>query len=114
LPSENGIATSIMENIGIVENKGLELDLTTTNIKTKDFTWTTKWIFNKVANKAVKINTPNGIIQLNTDAYNVVWIVQGQPMFQIYGYKVLGIFKNAQQLAVNATPSGSQIGDPII
>ncbi len=114
LPSENGIATSIMDNIGVVENKGLELDLTTTNIKTKNFTWTTKWIFNKVSNKAVKINTPNGIIQLSTDAYNMVWIVQGQPMFQIYGYKVLGMFKNAQQLAANATPSGSQIGDPII
>lgn len=114
LPSENGIATSIMDNIGVVENKGLELDLTTTNIKTNDFTWTTKWIFNKVWNKAKKINTANGIIQLNSGSYNMVWIVQGQEMFQIYGYKVLGVFKNDQQLSQYARPSNSQIGDPII
>ena len=114
LPSENGIATSIMDNVGVVQNNGLELDLTTVNIRTNDFTWTTKWIFNKVSNKAKQINTPNGIIQLPSGEYNVVWIVQGQPMFQIYGYKVLGIFKNQQQLSQYAKPSGSQIGDPII
>ncbi len=114
LPSENGIANSIMDNIGSVTNKGIELALNTTNISTSNFTWTTKWIFNKVWNKATTINTPNGIIRLASGTFDMVWIVQGQEMFQIYGYKTLGVFKTDEDLQKYPKPSGSKIGDPII
>lgn len=113
LPTENGIASSVMDNIGDMTNKGIEIALTTTNLRTKDLTWTTTWIFNKVWNKVTKINAPNGILQLESGAYNMVWIKQGQEAFQIYGYKTLGVFKTSEQLQQYPTPRGSQIGDPI-
>lgn len=113
LPTENGIAASVMDNIGDMTNKGIELDLTTTNIRTKDLTWTTNWIFNKVWNKATAIHSPNGVLQFESGAYNMIWIKQGQPSFQIYGYKAIGVFTSNQQLQQYPTPRGSQIGDPI-
>ena len=113
LPTENGIAASVMDNIGNMTNKGIEIALTTTNLKTKDFTWTTNWIFNKVWNKATKINAPNGRLQFESGAYNMVWIIQGQESFQLYGYKALGVFTTPQQLTQYPTPRGSKIGDPI-
>jgi len=113
LPTENGIAASVMDNIGDMTNRGIELALTTTNVKTKDLTWTTTWIFNKVWNKATKINAPNGVLQFESGAYNMIWIKQGQEAFQIYGYKALGIFTSADQLSKYPTPRGSKIGDPI-
>lgn len=42
-------------NIGDVENKGIEIDLTTTNIKTRDFQWTTTINFTQVKNKIVSL-----------------------------------------------------------
>ena len=43
----------------------------------------------------------------------MIWIKQGQPSFQIYGYKAIGVFTTNQQLQQYPTPRGSQIGDPI-
>jgi TonB-linked SusC/RagA family outer membrane protein len=113
LPTENGISSTIMDNIGDLTNKGIELALTTVNIKTSNFTWTTNWIFNKVWNKATAIHTKDGIIRLGSGAYDMVWIVEGEEMFQIYGYKNIGVFKTDEQLTQHPRPRGSKIGDPI-
>src|SRR5690606_21990687 len=59
LPAENGISNSIMDNIGDMTNKGIELLLTTNNISTNNFSWTTNWIFNKVWSKATSIHSPD-------------------------------------------------------
>ncbi|MCX6226590.1 MAG: SusC/RagA family TonB-linked outer membrane protein, partial [Bacteroidia bacterium] len=113
LPAENGISLFIMDNIGDVTNKGLELFLTTTNIKSGDFTWTTNWILNKVWNKATKIYSETGKMTLESGAYDMVWIIEGEEMFQIYGYKNIGVFKTADELTKYPRPRGSKIGDPI-
>jgi TonB-linked SusC/RagA family outer membrane protein len=113
LPTENGIASSIMDNIGDLTNTGIELALTTINIKSGDFIWTTNWIFNKVWNKATAIHTEDGIIRLGSGAYDMVWIVEGEEMFQIWGYKAIGVFETEQQLSQYPRPRGSKIGDPI-
>jgi TonB-linked SusC/RagA family outer membrane protein len=113
LPTENGIAASVMDNIGNMTNKGIELFVTTVNIKQKDFTWTTNWIFNKVTNRATQIHSPDGTLRFESGAYNMIWIKQGHESFEIYGYKTLGIFTNNQQLQQYPTPRGSKIGDPI-
>ena len=113
LPAENGISSSFMDNIGNVTNKGIELALTTTNIKKGDFTWTTNWIFNKVWNKATAIFSKTGKITLGSGAYDMIWIIEGQEMFQIYGYKNIGVFKTEAELAQYPRPRGSKIGDPI-
>jgi TonB-linked SusC/RagA family outer membrane protein len=113
LPTENGISSTIMDNIGDLTNKGIELALTTVNLKRGEFTWTTNWIFNKVWNKATAIHTKSGIIRLGSGAYDMVWIVEGEEMFQIYGYKNIGVFKTEEELTQHPRPRGSKIGDPI-
>lgn len=112
LPAENGIATSVMDNIGSMTNKGIELALTTTNISRGDFSWTTNWIFNKVWNKVTEIHTESGTLKLSSGDYSMVWIIEGEEMFQIYGYKTIGVFKNADELTQYPKPRNSKIGDP--
>ena len=115
LPTENGISASMLDNIGDMTNKGIELMLTTTNVKTNQFVWTTNWIFNKVWNKATKIYANNGIIRLSSGVSNAIWIIEGEEMFQLYTYKMLGVFKTAEELNKYPKPTGnSKIGDPII
>lgn len=113
LPSENGISNSIMDNIGNMTNKGFELALTTENINRGHFNWTTNWIFNKVWNKVTAIHTSDGILRLGSGEFNMVWIIQGQEMFQLYGYKMLGVFENEAQLQQYPRPRNAKIGDPI-
>jgi hypothetical protein len=113
LPSVNGISTSMLDNIGNMTNKGIEILLTTTNIKRNNFVWTTNWIFNKVWNKATKIYAADGIIRLRSGDGNAIWIIEGEEMFQIYGYKVLGCFKTEEDLNKYPRVSGAKIGDPI-
>ncbi len=113
LPAENGVSGSIMDNIGNLRNTGIELALTTVNIKKKDFEWTSNWIFNRIWNKATKIFAPDGIIRMGSGEYNSIWIIEGEEMFQFYGYKMLGVFKTEEELEAHARPRNSQIGDPI-
>jgi TonB-linked SusC/RagA family outer membrane protein len=122
LPSENGIATSIFDNIGNMSNKGLELSLHTVNIQTKDFSWATNFTFTKINNKVDKVFTSSGYIPYNANNFltssgfeSAIRIVEGEPMFQIYSYKVIGTFETEDQLSAMANPGGnSVIGDPII
>ena len=54
LPPSVGI-DGINDNIGKVSNKGVEIDLTTKNIVTKDFTWTTSFNLTHVKNRIVSL-----------------------------------------------------------
>ena len=113
LPAENGFSASMLDNIGNMTNKGIELLLTTTNVKSNDFLWTTNWIFNKVWNKATKIYAPDGILRFSDGIFNSIYIVEGEEMFQFYAYKMLGVFKTEEDLAKYPS-AGLIIGDPII
>lgn len=55
LPLEAG-GVSMQTNIGKVQNKGVELSLTTVNIDNRNFTWSTTFTFNKNVNKVKEIN----------------------------------------------------------
>ncbi len=54
LPLEIGVPT-ITSNVGSVSNKGIEVALTTKNIKTEDVTWETSFTFTKNVNELVSI-----------------------------------------------------------
>ncbi len=54
LPPSVGV-NGINDNIGKVENKGIEIDLTTANVKSKNFTWTTTFNLTKVKNKILTL-----------------------------------------------------------
>ena len=51
-------------NIATMKSSGIEISLTTTNIKTKDFTWTTNFIYSHTKNEVTKLKTSKRIIDL--------------------------------------------------
>jgi len=60
------------ENVGQVTNKGLEITLSTINVRTSDFEWSTDFTFGMNKNKLSGIGTPiyrtvNGIAQIYRD-----------------------------------------------
>ena len=53
---------NVYENVGSVRNQGLEVNLNTVNVKTRDFTWSTTFLFATNKNKILKLNQGNADI----------------------------------------------------
>ncbi len=74
-PSTGG--TGIVNNVGTMENKGIELMLGATPIKTKDFSWDVTAIFNRNRNKILSLGSPR--IEISTVSGAPVFLIEGQP-----------------------------------
>jgi hypothetical protein len=76
------------DNIGSVNNRGIELSLSTVNIRTKDLTWTTSFTF--ASNK-------NAIRSLYGKKEDVIGEKRfiGAPVNVIYDYHIIGIWTQA-------------------
>lgn len=91
-----GAASNPWDNIGSIENKGVEFTLNTTNISNQDFQWTSNLTFSLNRNKVVSLDTETATIEktFQTGSYNhvVTRTVVGEPIAQFYGWKVIGRF----------------------
>ena len=84
LPSTTGF-TSVIENFGaVVENKGLEFKFNTTNIKTKNFSWSSTFNINFLRNKLI------GYPEIEKSSYATRFIV-GQSLNILQIYHALGV-----------------------
>jgi len=110
----------IATNLGEVENKGIEISLTTLNIKKPNFEWTTSVAFsyNKNTIKAlygnmedIKDDNGNVIGSKELDDKTNGWFI-GRPISQIWDYKVIGIWQKEE--AAEAAKAGQRPGDPKI
>jgi TonB-linked SusC/RagA family outer membrane protein len=97
IPYISGYSATML-NIGETRNRGVELALTTYNIKNKDFQWTTDFNFSTNRNKVVKLSQVNFFpkssawapaSEYNADDY---MIRVGEPLGQMYGYVCDGIY----------------------
>jgi TonB-linked SusC/RagA family outer membrane protein len=108
LPNTTGFS-SVMTNLGKVRFWGWEIDLSTRNIVTKDFTWSSKFILS--TNKNVVVSLPeNGYdrnrtaisstpMYTNGDGTYFGGIAEGEPLYRFYGYKAIGIYQTDQEAA---------------
>lgn len=101
LPGTTGFQNSY-SNIGGIDNKGFEINISSKNIRTKDVEWTTSLNFAVNRNKLVSI--PEEAVNI----YNNVFIVKsGYTLGTMYGYKALQIFPYDQSNAF--TPDWQQL-----
>lgn len=101
LPVTNG-ASSQISNLGISANKGLEITLSSLNIRNLGgFSWSTD--YNMAFSREHIVSLPNGALQ-NIDAGEFV----GQPLSVIYDVKKIGIWQasEAAQAAVYGAKPG--------
>lgn len=106
----------IMRNVGNVENKGWELTVGGTPVKTGNFTWVTDFNYSIVNNKIKKLSTPDNS-DLTWDS-DIGWgatnfpeflLRVGEPMGAIYGVNYLGTWKPGQE--AEAAAYGEKPGD---
>lgn len=69
--------TSIVNNVGSMENKGMEIALNFNPISMKDFNWDVTVLYNRNRNKIVSLGSPT--VAISNSAGAPVFLVQGQP-----------------------------------
>lgn len=118
VPLTSGYAT-VLQNIGGVENKGIEIGLTTENLKTENFSWNSNLVFSANKNKVVGIG--NGVNQFFPIVPNGTLLQQqpvivkvGLPLGTFWGYKTNGIFQTQEE--INTQPkinslANTKVGD---
>ena len=100
---------SLLQNIGEVENKGMELSLSTKNMVGK-FSWTTTANFSFDRGKVISLGgqqylQPGGISGMEIRSY------LGDPLFQYFGYEYIGTYKDLADIAASPAYSGAKPGN---
>ncbi len=119
IPQINGVNT-IRQNIGSTSSNGLEIQLNTVNIDSRDFKWRTNINFSRSRNKILNV----GLYDENgnpTDNLGNRWFI-GQPINVVYSYEFGGTWQETDDIAnsymPNAKPGDVKVinfnGDSII
>lgn len=97
VPRTSGYAT-IRKNIGSMENKGIELSLTTVNFDRRDFGWTSTFNISMNRNKILSLATPAPIFNVGgpnfTNPTNIIQV--GQAAGSFWGLVRLGTWSEAE------------------
>ncbi|WP_288965713.1 TonB-dependent receptor [uncultured Prevotella sp.] len=105
---------SLWDNVGEVQNRGIEFALNTVNIQTKDWYWTTSFNFARNINKVKKINGENKIIDSDYPITSSLFV--GSPMNSLYLYKWDGVVSDKNITVPNndaAVNAGFTPGDQV-
>ena len=95
LPSYvSGVINSPWVNAGAMTNKGIELTLNTVNISNKSFLWKSSITFSKNSNKVTDLYTESSALVGSIGGLAYTYTTVGNPVGQLYGYKVIGMFKD--------------------
>ena len=91
-------------NIGSLYNKGFEFELATTNIKAKNFKWSTSSNLSHTKNEIKELG--NEAYLLNYGERNEIYkSVVGGPLVQFFGYKTDGIWISQAQIDASGLTS---------
>jgi TonB-dependent starch-binding outer membrane protein SusC len=93
-------------NLGRMENRGIDLTLTTENISRKNFSWRTTLVMSHYRNKLLELSDESAAIFRNVQWFNTVTkSAVGQPVGQFYGYRTDGIFQSVEEVNAHAQQS---------
>lgn len=116
VPSPPNLVATTTANVGVMENKGLEVQLNLVPVQTKDFSWNSTFNFSTNQNRLVSLS--NDLYQSTTDFFNTGYtgepiqtytnrVQVGQKLGNFYGYKVVDVTNDGQWIYENR--AGEQV-----
>lgn len=110
VPTITGYSTQ-MQNIGKVQNRGMEFTLNTKNL-TGEFTWSSNFNISFNKNKVLEVGVDGRPIYGSAANANNAFITKpGYPIASFYGYKYIGVFQSEEELAKYPHLSADKVGD---
>lgn len=105
-------ASTVYQNIGVVENKGFELGIFTETVKTKRFQWNTTFVLSKNNNKIISLG--DGINQIIPNISQPSVLQVGAPVGSFLVYETDGVIQpgdNPLTPQANKNPGGQKYKD---
>ncbi len=118
LPATSGF-NAMTQNLGSVQNQGIELGINTINIDKKDIKWTTAFNISANRNKVLDLGpytsqfTGNVSSNLFPGGKTSSILQVGKPIGEFYGYVFDGIWQSTDQIKKSGTKQDVKPGDPI-
>ena len=111
--------SNLFNNVGKVQNKGYEFELSLYPIKTKDFVWNLVGNLSANKNKLVELSSGDSEI-ISSGERQILWIAKvGQPAIQYYGWKSIGVWDTIEEINENPhrasgdVPGGLRLYDAV-
>lgn len=82
-----GIITK-MGNVAKMKSNGIEISLSTRNIKTKNFSWTTDFIYSHIHNEVTKLETSKRVMDLVSGS---AFTLEGYPTRSLFSIPFMGL-----------------------
>ncbi len=95
--------SALVENVGLVSNRGIEFTLNATPVKSKDFIWTLNYTFAKNNSDVVSLTNGLNKVQIGSDG------LSGGMEFDLFPGKPVGVFYSPAPVY---TPDGKIVVDP--
>lgn len=96
-------------NIGRIRNKGIEVEINTHNIKTKNFEWNTSLNMASNSNKLLELSGEERMISYGERSEGYLAKVGG-PSIAFFGYKTNGVWLNQEEIDNNPHLNGDVPG----
>ncbi|MEQ9437897.1 MAG: TonB-dependent receptor [Cyclobacteriaceae bacterium] len=112
LPRSSGFSEAI-ENHGDVQNKGVELSISSSNIVSENFSWTTDFNISFNRNKVLELGSTNTPILAGSsyegNPTNITMV--GKPLGMFYGFVFDGIYQNEDEIERDPSFPGAVPGN---
>lgn len=105
IPTTSGF-TSVLQNVGEVENRGVDLTINTLNVNQTNFSWNTTFTVGYLKNEVKKL-----VDGIPFDAGFANRIAEGQSLGAFFGHLTDGIFQNQAEIDAHATQPSAEPGD---
>ena len=100
LASTTGVGGELNKygNIATMKSSGVEVSLSTTNIKTPDFTWTSNFIYSHTKNEVTSLKTTTRAYELITGSG---FAMEGYPVRGLFSFQYAGLSEDGIPQVVN-------------
>jgi len=105
IPTTSGF-TTVVQNVGEVQNQGIDLSLTGVFVESKNVSWSTTFNVGYLKNEIKKL-----VDGIPFDAGFANRIAEGQPIGSFFGHRTNGIFQNQGEIEAHATQATAAPGD---
>lgn len=102
IPQING-ANTILQNIGKTQTRGIEFQISTVNVQTKEFVWKTDFNISHDKNEILDLGLYDEVGR-PADSKGNSWFI-GQPIGVVYGYEFDGIWQESDDIAHSHMPT---------
>ena len=106
---------NVLRNVGAINNKGIELSLTSNNINSNDFRWTTNLNYARNRSQVVELSAGTELLGSAAPAYfaggNTYILREGEPIGLFWGLDYQGVYQGGDIPAGTALQSLSFDGD---